>query len=642
MCGLAGFFTYADGPVVSDHLERQLHALRHRGPEMAGVWRGERVGLGHQRLPIVDTSPAGRQPIANEDGSVFVVVNGEFYGAAETRARLARRGHAFRSESDSELIVHLWEELGPDAFQHVTGMFAVALFDSNARILVLARDRIGKKPLYWHDDGKRITFASELKALLLDPSVPRDVDESAIVEALTFQYIKSPRSVWRGVEKLLPGHCLVCDSSGPRTSRYWTIHAETTDPGSGPEASQALSYLIDDAVRARLVADVPIGVLLSGGLDSSCVAAFMAAQRGPAVPTFCVGVEGQDDEDIAHARLVAGHLRTDHHECWVGPGALALLPRLVWGLDEPFFDPSVLPTYLVARLARERVTVALSGDGGDEMFGGYDTYRKALRHAAGDWVPKAWRSQVATAARALSLGERWGRLRQLDRGIFERHLANMSLFLPEDLGHLLAGGLAGAALPSPARAPSQPGARRGREEFGSLLAFDAETYLPDDVLAKMDRMSMLNTLEVRAPLLDQSIVAFSAQLPFSWKMRCGVTKWVLRESARRLLPDLILHRRKRGLGLPLSRWMDQGLLALARETLLDGRTTRRGWLKPRALGPLLEAKGPRPARRAHQVFALTCLELWARTYLDRAREDLHAPIEGALELHPAVALAVAP
>jgi asparagine synthase (glutamine-hydrolysing) len=535
--------------------------------------------------------------------------------------------------------VHLWEDLGPEALQHVTGMFALALFDTRTRVLVLARDRIGKKPLYWHDDGRRIVFASELKALLLDPGVPRDIDESAVVEALTFQYVSSPRSIWRNVHKLLPGHYLICDTAGPRIRRYWALPNESHDLGSDECVEETLRQLIEDSVRTRLVADVPIGVFLSGGIDSSCVAAVAAAQRGPSVPTFCLGVEGEQGGDIAHARVVARHLRTDHREYWVQPGSLSLLPRLVWGLDEPFFDPSILPTYLVARLARERVTVALSGDGGDEMFGGYETYRKAQRHAAADWVPRTWRRPVAAAARALPFGGRVERLRQLDQGILERHLTNMSLFQPEELACLLTGDLAEASAIAgiqPSRGTNGTFLPR-REALGSLLTYDAETYLPDDVLAKVDRMSMLNTLEVRAPLLDQRIVEFSARLPFSLKIRRGVTKWVLRESAKRLLPEAILRRGKRGFGLPLGRWMDQGLRDLASATLLDDRCARRGWFHPKRLAALLEADSPRPGRRAHQVFALTCLELWARTYLDRPREELDAPTEGPLELHPAVA-----
>jgi len=640
MCGFAGSFAYADGPAALDVLENQLRALRHRGPEAPGIWRGERARLGHQRLPIIDTSEAGRQPIQNEDGTV---VNGEFYGSGAIRDRLRHRGHTFRGASDSEVLVHLWEDVGIAALQELTGMFALAVFDTRTRVLLLARDRMGKKPLYWYDDGHRIVFASELKALLLDPAVPRDVEESAVVEALTFGYIASPRTIWKGVQKLLPGQRLLCDSSGPRTEQYWAAPTERMEPRSDDAAVDELRGLIDDAVRTRLVADVPIGVFLSGGIDSSCVAAVVAAQCGPSIPTFSIGVEGETEGDIAHARLMARHLHTEHHEYFIGPDSLSLLPRLVWGLDEPFFDPSILPSYHVARLARERVTVVLSGDGGDEMFGGYDTYRKALRHASGDWVPLALRRQVASAARALPLGQgALGRLRQLDRGILERHLANMSLFRPEDIGSVLTPDMAAAAASGPLRllaeTPSSQAGRNG-EPFAALLDYDAKTYLPDDVLTKVDRMSMLNTLEVRTPLLDQRIVEFSARLPFSMKVRQGVTKWVLRESTKQLLPDAILSRGKRGFGIPLHRWMDHGLGTLARETLLDGGCARRGWLNPKGLAAMLDKDSRQPGRQAHQIFALTCLELWARTYVDRPREELHSPLDGALELHPAVTAA---
>ena len=643
MCGFAGSFAYADGPAALDVLESQLHALRHRGPETPGVWRGERARLGHQRLPIIDTTEGGRQPIQNEDGTVVVVVNGEFYGSGAIRDRLRHRGHTFRGASDSEVLVHLWEEVGIGALQELTGMFALALFDTRTRVLLLARDRMGKKPLYWYDDGHRIVFASELKALLLDPAVPRNVEESAVVEALTFGYIASPRTIWKGVQKLIPGQRLLCDSSGPRTEQYWAAPTEKIEPQSDHAAVGELRSLIDDAVRTRLVADVPIGVFLSGGIDSSCVAAVVAAQCGPSVPTFSIGVEGETEGDIAHARLMADHLHTEHREYFIGPSSLSLLPRLVWGLDEPFFDPSILPSYHVARLARELVTVVLSGDGGDEMFGGYDTYRKALRHASGDWVPLALRRQVASAARALPLGQgALGRLRQLDRGILERHLANMSLFRPEDIGSLLTPAFAATATSGPLgllAEPPSPQAGRNGEAFAALLDYDARTYLPDDVLTKVDRMSMLNTLEVRTPLLDQRIVEFSARLPFSMKVRQGVTKWILRESTKQLLPDAILRRGKRGFGIPLHRWMDHGLRTLARQTLLDGRCARRGWLNPKGVAAMLDRDSWQPGRQAHRIFALTCLELWARTYVDRPREELHSPLDGLLELHPAVSAA---
>ena len=642
MCGIAGSFEYRGGaPADPGILEAQLVALRHRGPESNGVWRGASAALGHRRLSIADLSTGGLQPLRNEDGSTIAVVNGEFYGAAEVRACLQRGGHAFRGESDSEVLVHLWEEQGAGALERLNGMFALALFDTSARVLFLARDRMGKKPLYWHDDGRRIAFASEAKALLLDPGIPREVEAPAVVEALTYRYISSPRSIWKAVQKLPPGHFLRCDASGPRVERYWSAISEPIESMRPGDAIEELRRLTEDAVRTRLEADVPIGALLSGGIDSSCVAAVMTAQRGPSIPTFCLGVEGEVGGDLEFARLVARHLGAEHHEYTIGPGALALLPRLVWGLDEPLFDPSMLPTYLVAQLARQRVTVALSGDGGDELFGGYETYLKAVRHAAADWVPHGWRRRAASAARALPFaGSSWDRLRQWDQGILPRHLTNMSLFHPAELDRILAPGFAPPLGPTETRSPLQGSpsiGTRDQASFAALLDYDARTYLADDVLAKVDRMSMLNSLEVRAPFLDRRVVEFAGRLPFSLKVRRGVTKWVLRESARPLLPEAVLSRRKRGFGLPLQRWLDRGLRTLARETLLDGPATRRGWLSPKGVADLLHPDHPRPGRSAHQLFAVLCLELWARTFLDRPREDLHFPMDAEFDLHPAVA-----
>lgn len=641
MCGINGVFHYRDGAPDLELVRRQARAQRHRGPDDADVWCEGPVALGQRRLAIVDLSPAGHQPMPNEDRTVWVTFNGELYNWPETRPRLLERGHRLRGNSDTEMLLHLWEEKGPALLDDVRGMFAFALFDTRRRALMLARDRVGKKPLFWHDDGRRLVFASELKSLMLDPSVPREVDPKSVADFLTFQYVPSPQSIFRGVRKLPPGHRLLCDANGPRVERYWSLPVEP-DPSIGPhEAVERLRELLAEAVRIRLMSDVPLGAFLSGGIDSSAVVALMARASGSPVKTFSIGFDAGDFSELEHARAVARHLGTDHHELVVKPDALALLPKLVWGMDEPFADASMLPTYHVAEMARRHVTVALSGDGGDEAYAGYTTYEFARRYARVDAVPAPLRRLAALPARWLPADHALGRkLRRIGLDVAGRHLEVTAHFPPRDLAGVLAPELArtlrghdpfAAARAAHARAAGPAGA------VAALLHLDAVTYMTDDVLVKVDRTSMMNSLEVRAPLLDHVVLEWVARLPFEYKLRGGVTKWVLREAARPLLPPSILARGKQGFGVPLEHWFGSGFGDLARETLLAKRCRERGWLDPAGVGRVLAGGGQRDDRRARQVFTLLCLELWAREWLDRPREELDRPGGGTWPLHPAVA-----
>ncbi|HEV2105443.1 MAG TPA: asparagine synthase (glutamine-hydrolyzing), partial [Candidatus Eisenbacteria bacterium] len=606
MCGINGVFWYRGGEADGARVARQAHAQRHRGPDDAAVWCEGPAALGQRRLAIVDLSPGGRQPLANEDGSVWVTFNGELYNWPEVMPVLAARGHRFRGRSDTEMLVHLWEERGPALVEALRGMFAFALYDRNRRTLLLARDRAGKKPLYYHDDGRRLVFASELKALLLDPSVPRDVDPCAIADFLTFQYVPSPQTIWRGIRKLPAGHRLVCDANGPRVERYWQLPLET-DPSLPPaEAVARLRVLLAEAVRIRLMSDVPLGAFLSGGIDSSVVVALMAQASPTPVRTFSIGFEEDDASELEHARRVARHLGTDHHELVVRPQALELLPRLVWGLDEPFADASMIPTYHVARMARRHVTVALSGDGGDEMFGGYTTYAWSLAYARVDALPLPLRRLAAVPAAVLPPDHPLGRkLRRLAQGPGMRHLEVMAHFPPRDLAAVLTAGLRAEVADHDPFAAARALYARAARALGpvpALLPLDALTYMTDDVLVKVDRASMLNSLETRAPLLDQEVMEFAARLPFDRKLRGGVGKWILRECVRDLLPPEILARGKQGFGVPLERWFGGDFGRLAREILLDPRTRARGWLDPRGVAAVVHGHGLREERRAKLAF----------------------------------------
>jgi asparagine synthase (glutamine-hydrolysing) len=631
MCGINGVFHYGE-PVTADvaRIRQQASVMAHRGPDDAGVWSEGPVALGHRRLSIVDLSPGGHQPMANEDESLWVTYNGELYGWPETKAVLAARGHRFRGSSDTEALLHLYEEHGDGLLEHLRGMFAFALYDRPRRRMLIARDRLGIKPLYWHDDGRRLLFASELKALLLDPTVPREIDPEALVDYLTYQYVPSPRSIWKGIHKLPPAHALVCDAGGVRMRRYWSLPV-TPDEGHSEEwYRERLRALLTEAVRLRLVADVPLGAFLSGGVDSSVVVALMTQAVREPVKTFSIGFEDQDFSELEHARRVARHLGTDHTEHIVRPQALTLLPRLVWQCDEPFADPSMIPTYYVAEMARREVTVALSGDGGDESYAGYVNYPWAQRYAALDRIPHPLRRLASFGARALHPDHALGRkLRRLSLSVVDRHLEAMAFFAPHELGSLVGPDLRAVLGRHDPFAEARMHHARAAAESGDvagLLYLDAVTYMADDVLMKVDKTSMLNSLEVRVPLLDHRVLEFVARIPFAYKLRGGISKWILRECVRDLLPAETLARGKQGFGVPLERWFGADFGRLAREVLLDPRALGRGWLDPRAAERLLEGNGARDDRRARQVWSLVCLELWAQTYLDRAREQVDRPL----------------
>ena len=639
MCGINGVFHYrGDGAADRALVDRQCDVLRHRGPDDAGVWVEGPVALAQRRLAIVDLSPGGHQPMANEDESVWVTYNGELYGWPEIRRDLAGRGHRFRGYCDVEAFLHLYEEKGLGFFEDLRGMFAFALYDRPRRRLVIGRDRLGIKPLFYHDDGKRIAFASELKSLLLDPSVSREIDPEALADYLTFQYVPAPRTIFRAVKKVPAGHFLVADASGVKIERYWALPSEVDRGHDEAYYRETLREKLAEAVKIRLVADVPLGAFLSGGIDSSVVVALMSRATSEPVKTFSIGFEESDFSELEHARVVAKHLGTDHHEEIVRPRALELLPRLVWAMDEPFADPSTIPTWYVSEMARRHVTVALSGDGGDESFAGYTTYPWAESYARVDRVPRGVRRLAGWPARMLHPDHALGRkLHRIALDPLDRHLEVMSYFTPRDLARVLAGPVRGALNGhdpyGAARALYASGAR-GLGGLPALSWLDAQTYMIDDVLVKVDRMSMQHALEVRVPLIDHKVMEFVSAIPFEYKLRGDVGKWILREAVRDLLPPSILARGKQGFGVPLTHWFGAEFGRLAREVLYDPRARSRGWLDPAGVRQVLESPGPRAERRVPQVWAMVCLELWAQTYVDRNSRELDAPL-AALAARPA-------
>ncbi|MBI1737077.1 MAG: asparagine synthase (glutamine-hydrolyzing) [Candidatus Rokubacteria bacterium] len=616
--------TFAGARPAPALLERMGDALRHRGPDAVGfevdATAAPAVGLVHRRLAVLDLSPAANQPLRNEDGSVVAMLNGEIYNFRELRRELEGR-HVFRSHGDTEVIVHGYEDRGDAIVGALDGMFALALWDRARRRLLLARDAFGKKPLYYWHDARRFVFGSEIKALLA-AGVPAELADENLAESLALGYVPTPRTLFRGIAKLPPASMIAVDAGGVAEPRqYWDL--AFARPGgearlSFDDAAVRVSELLVDAVRKRLVADVPVGVLLSGGLDSSAVAAIAARLGSGKVKTFTVGFEGDAFYDErAHAGRVAAHLGTDHHADVVKPEAAALIETLLHHHDEPFGDSSALPTYLVAREARRHVTVALNGDGADETFAGYDRFHAAL---LAERVPSAVLRGLSASARALPA--RGGQHTVLAR--LRRFATKAALPLDQrlsswagvfDLPGLAALGADGVADADRVFASYRQALDRCGETsvLSRLLYVNARTYLLDDLLPKMDRMTMAHGLEARSPFLDRALVEFVATLPDVMKRKRVRGKLVLRRAVEDLLPRETLERRKQGFGVPLGAWFRSELKPLAEDLLLSSpRLGRR--LRMSAVRAIFAEHLSGRADRGHQLWSLLTLELWLRKH----------------------------
>lgn len=630
MCGIAGLYHFgndrrADRELVLAMRER----LTHRGPDDAGLLVDGPIGLAQRRLSIVDLSEAGRNPIPNEDGTLQLVFNGEVYNVLARREEFEARGHVLRSHTDSEMLLHLYEEKGVDFVHELRGMFAFALWDAPRRRLVVARDRLGKKPLYWRADGGTFAFASELKALLADPAMPRAVDPVALQEYLTLQYVPSPHSIFAGVRRLPPGSLLLVTPDGVEERRWWNPPTgETLDLGD-EEAAAELRDGLEEAVRLRFMSDVPLGAFLSGGIDSSVVCALMARQMDRPVRTFTIGFEDSPEDETVHARAVARHIGAEHHEFVVRPDALSILPWLAWHLDEPLADTSVLPTWAVSEMARQHVTVVLSGDGGDETFAGYETYRLGDRYRQSDWIPGSLRASLAALGRAGGIEGDWGRrLARLGQDPLDRHLAVMTIAAPVVSAVLAPEVRARVAAHDATALLRQRVAGLDRRDPQTLLHLDLTTYMTDDVLAKVDRMSMAHSLEVRVPLLDTRVVEFASRLPYHQKWRNGTSKWLLKQVARDLLPPAILARGKQGFAVPVERWFGGRFQSFVGEVLSREAIERRGLFDADEVARLVARAGA-PGRRdryaGRMTWALLVFELWARAHVDGGGERPAGP-----------------
>jgi asparagine synthase (glutamine-hydrolysing) len=630
MCGICGLISLdGSSPPDAEALAAMNECLVHRGPDSEGILIEGPVGLAMRRLSIIDLG-GGDQPIANEDGRIHVIQNGEIYNFAELRRELERSGHRFSTRSDTEVLVHLYEERGPRFVEALRGMFALAVWDSVERRLVLARDRFGIKPLYYRTADGVLSFASELKALLRQPGLSRRVDLDALEAFLAFNSIPAPLTIFEEVRKLAAGHLLTWEQGqAPRLDRYARprpLDADALRSGSEAELAAELRERLRDSVRAHLVSDVPVGVLLSGGVDSAALTALAAAESSERVSTFSIGFEEGSFDELSAARLVAERYDTDHHELIVRPDAIELLPRLVEAFDEPFADSSALPTYLVCELAAGTVKVALSGEGADELFGGYYTYvadliAPRMRPLARLARPLVERLPSSSGKASLDYkAKRFVRAAQLPP--LERHHGWKEIFSADARAELLAPGRRGSADPLDVYRDRYR-ETEGAEELARLQDVDLGIYLVDDLLVKTDRASMAHSLEARVPFLDPVVADLALALPTRSKVRGLAKKRLLRRAVAPLLPREIVRGRKQGFSVPVAAWLRGELEPFAREVLSAETIARQGYLDPAAVDRLIEDHVSRREDLSRQIWGLLSFTLWHERY---ARSE--APVAG--------------
>lgn len=626
MCGIAGFVnSSSDQSADVNLLTRMVRTLVHRGPDDEGHVVVGQAGLAMRRLSIVDLA-GGQQPFTNETGTLHLVANGEIYNHRALRQELEAAGHRFRSQSDIEVLLHGYEAWGLDVLRRVRGMFALALWDAAAHTLVIARDRAGEKPLYWTQTAGALRFASELKALLACPDVAREVDADGLDQFLTYEYVVAPRTILEQVWKLPPASVLVWSGGTATVTRYWDAAQVAPRTWSDAEAIEAVRDRLEAAVASQLMADVPLGAFLSGGVDSSALVALMSRQSSRPVNTFSMGFDDGSYNELEYAREVAVAFRTQHRERTVTPDLRPLFDRLVTHLDEPFADVSLFPTYMVSSLAREHVTVALSGDGGDEVFGGYDAYAAQAAWARLGWLgPALVPLADAVLSQVRPTEQKKGLVNSLKR------FAAGATAAPSSLGHyrwmtyqsattkqrLYRPALREALRSSDVYAPVREALARWSDDdtLNRQLYADLCVYLPDDILVKVDRMSMATSLETRAPFLDADVMELAFSMPGHLKIRNGERKWVLKQAMRGLLPEGILTRRKQGFSIPMKNWLRRDLQPLMRELLSPERIEARGWFDAAEVTRLVEAHVVGRENHAHTLFPLMVLERWCTAHL---------------------------
>ena len=626
MCGIVGFVRNDGGAIDEALLSRMCNAIRHRGPDDDGFYVNGPVGLAMRRLAIIDLK-SGQQPIHNQDRSAWIVFNGEIYNYLELREKLEKLGHTFYTNSDTEAIVHAYDQWGVDCPTHLRGMFAFAIWNENTQELFLARDRVGKKPLLYALVNGALIFGSEFSALLLHPDVSREIQPEALDHYLSFMCIPAPLTAYRAIRKLEPGHWLRWRKGEIETQRYWQPDFTKKLDIDEQEAGERTVEILREAVRVRLMSEVPLGAFLSGGIDSSAVVALMSQESSERVKTFSIGFEEQDFSELHHARRIAEHVGADHHEFIVRPDAVEVLPTLVEHYGEPYADSSAVPTYYVARETRKHVTVALNGDGGDESFAGYDRYiamgltekyrrvpsllRESLIKETVNLIPTSpiKRSRVNSAKRMLAV---------VSQPKVQRYMHWMSVFNEETKQPLYSDFFREQTIAADATGVLDTWFKRanGIGILDAMLLTDQMTYLPNDLLVKVDIATMAVSLEARSPFLDHHVIEFAASLPQKLKLRGLTSKYLLKKVLRKLLPSENLNRRKMGFGVPIGHWFRGKMQPFLREVVLSDKALRRGLFKPEAVRQLVELHTRGERDYSHQLWTLLMLELWFNRFID--------------------------
>lgn len=631
MCGIAGIIS-TNGGLTEQQVQPMIDAQRHRGPDAEGVWTDGVCALGHRRLSIIDLSEAGRQPMANDDGSLQITFNGEIYNYQALRAELEAFGYHFRTRTDTETILHAYEKWGVECLKKLRGMFALAIWDRQKKRLFVARDRVGKKPVFYTQVGARFFFASELQGLLANAEIPREVLPEALDGYLSYGYVPAPYTGFRNIFKLPPAHFLTLDlkeaATVPKVERYWSLSYAPKLRLSEAEACEALRAKLTEAVRLRMISDVPIGAFLSGGIDSSIVVGLMAQQSTQPVKTFSIGFKEAAYNELEHAKRIANLWQTEHHEFIVEADALSILPKLVRHYGEPYADSSCVPTFYVAQMTREHVTVALNGDGGDESFAGYERYLgNRLAEDMGRLPGAVWAAQTLGKLLPDSIDPK-NRIRNIRRFLLvmsqpmpQRYARWLTYFTEEDKQSLYSAGFntqlngarRGAWLPEIIEAFCRNAP--SRDPVDAAMSADVQAYLPFDLLVKVDIATMANSLEARSPLLDQEVMEFAAQLPPELKLRGRNLKHLLKTAFPDLLPPANVNRRKAGFGVPVGEWFRGPLRELLEDALLAPQARTRGYFNAQHLRQLVSDHLEGRAEHSFKLWNLLMLELWQREFL---------------------------
>lgn len=630
MCGIAGIYHFNTAqPVSQDQLTRMTDVMQHRGPDADGIYIHDKIGLGHRRLSIIDLSEAGKQPMFSHDQQLAIVFNGEIFNYLDYRDDLIQRGHTFHSQTDTEVIIYLYREHREQCVQYLRGMFAFALWDEHQQQLFLAVDRLGQKPLYYYADGERLVFGSELKCLLEDPAIPKELNYEALYDYLLYLYVPAPKTIFKHIYKLPPAHYMLCTPEGIRGPyEYWDLSfAHVEEDKDEAYFCEKLIELLRESTRIRLMSDVPLGAFLSGGIDSSGVVAMMSQAMTTPVVTTSIGFEEKEFDELDYARIVSQKFQTDHFERVAKVEALDILEKIVWHFDEPFADSSSVPTYYVSKLSREKVTVALAGDAGDENFAGYakypiDVMENNLRNALPEGIKKFLIAPIA------KLYPRWDWLPQYLRGKF--FLTNLTLshargffrtntFLTqEDHIRLFSHDFQRAVRHYDPFSLVETFYNKAdtNDPLSKVQYVDIKTYLPGDILVKVDRMSMANSLEVRAPMIDHRFMEFVATIPSRFKLHGKEKKYILKKALTPYLPQEILYRKKRGFDAPVDRWFRTELKQLTQDTLLAPQALERGIFQPKSLKTMWKQHQTGQRNFGYNFWTLLMFELWYRRFME--------------------------